>query len=193
MPLPLRVFEERYLVMLSRILNSEPAEFGVVLIERGQEVGGGEHRFSVGTIAQIVQLDATEEFIVLVAEGERRIEVIEWLDEDPHPHASIRTLANLEWTDDLRPLCDRAEDAVRSALRLAEQFGDQLWSPDVELSSDPMAAVWQLAAVAPLGPLDQVALLRSATTKELLEAVIAACGGIESSLGSGWPDEQPEA
>jgi Lon protease-like protein len=42
MPLPLRVFEERYLVMLSRILADDPAEFGVVLIERGQEVGGGD-------------------------------------------------------------------------------------------------------------------------------------------------------
>lgn len=45
LPLQLRVFEERYLVMLSRILVNEPAEFGVVLIERGQEVGGGEQRF----------------------------------------------------------------------------------------------------------------------------------------------------
>lgn len=191
MPLPLRVFEERYLVMLSRILTAEPAEFGVVLIERGQEVGGGEHRFSVGTVAQIVQLDATEQFVVLVAEGERRIEVIEWLDENPHPRASIRTLPNLVWTDDLQPLRDRAEASVRSALQLAGQFGEQSWSPDVELSTDPMAAAWQLAAVAPIGPLDQVALLRSASTKELLEAVITTCGGIESALGSGWPDEQP--
>ena len=42
MPLRLRVFEQRYLVMLSDLLQSQTAEFGVVLIDRGQEVGGGE-------------------------------------------------------------------------------------------------------------------------------------------------------
>jgi Lon protease-like protein len=47
MPLPLRVFEPRYLAMLSEILPDEPSEFAVVLIERGSEVGGGEHRFPV--------------------------------------------------------------------------------------------------------------------------------------------------
>ncbi|HEY8912041.1 LON peptidase substrate-binding domain-containing protein [Lacisediminihabitans sp.] len=55
LPLQLRVFEERYLVMLSRILVNEPAEFGVFLIERGQEVGGGEQRFPLGTVAQVTE------------------------------------------------------------------------------------------------------------------------------------------
>ena len=32
MPLRLRVFEQRYLVMLSNLLQSDNAEFGVVLI-----------------------------------------------------------------------------------------------------------------------------------------------------------------
>jgi Lon protease-like protein len=179
MPLPLRVFEPRYLVMLSRILTSEPAEFGVVLIERGQEVGGGEQRFSVGTVAQITQLDATEEFVVLVAEGERRIEVVEWLDEDPHPVARIRELAPLEWTPDLQPLREQAEAAVRRSIRLAGELEEQLWSPDVELSSDPTAAAWQLAAITPVGPLDQVALLASTSMHELLTAVISLSGGLE--------------
>ncbi|MFI5429856.1 LON peptidase substrate-binding domain-containing protein [Aeromicrobium sp. UC242_57] len=53
MPLSLRVFEPRYLQMLQDILPDQTAEFGVVLIERGQEVGGGEKRFDVGTVAQV--------------------------------------------------------------------------------------------------------------------------------------------
>ena len=78
MPLSLRIFEERYVVMLSRVLQEDVSEFGVVLIERGQEVGGGEHRFGIGTVARIVQLEASEGFIGLVAEGERRIRVDEF-------------------------------------------------------------------------------------------------------------------
>jgi len=37
MPLRLRVFEERYLMMLADLLQREDARFGVVLIERGRE------------------------------------------------------------------------------------------------------------------------------------------------------------
>ncbi|MBT5730786.1 MAG: peptidase S16, partial [Microbacteriaceae bacterium] len=35
MPLALRVFEERYLKMMGAVLDNQPSEFGVVLIERG--------------------------------------------------------------------------------------------------------------------------------------------------------------
>lgn len=163
-------------MMLSRILNADPAEFGVVLIERGQEVGGGEHRFTTGTVAQITQLDATEEFVVLVAEGQRRIEVAEWLAEDPHPQARIRTLPDLEWHDDFQPLRDHAEVAVRQALRLAGEFEEQQWSPEVELSENPLAAAWQLAAITPVGPLDQIELLRANSLQQLLTMVISFSG-----------------
>ena len=189
MPLPLRVFEERYMVMLSRILPDEPSEFGVVLIERGQEVGGGEKRFTIGTVAQIQQLDADVDFVVLVAQGERRIEILEWLEEDPHPAARVRDLADLEWTDDLRPLREKAEEAVRRTLRTAGESGDQLWSADVEISDDPVAAVWQLAAIAPVGPLDQIALLRSETMESLLTALIELMDSAGESLGASWPEQ----
>ena len=189
MPLPLRVFEERYMVMLSRILPDEPSEFGVVLIERGQEVGGGEKRFTIGTVAQIQQLDADVDFVVLVAQGERRIEILEWLEEDPHPAARVRDLADLEWTDDLRPLREKAEEAVRRTLRAAGESGDQLWSADVEISDDPVAAVWQLAAIAPVGPLDQIALLRSETMESLLTALIELMDSAGESLGASWPEQ----
>ena len=189
MPLPLRVFEERYMVMLSRILPDEPSEFGVVLIERGQEVGGGEKRFTIGTVAQIQQLDADVDFVVLVAQGERRIEILEWLEEDPHPAARVRDLADLEWTDDLRPLREKAEEAVRRTLRTAGESGDQLWSADVEISDDPVAAAWQLAAIAPIGPLDQIALLRSETMESLLTALIELMDSAGESLGASWPEQ----
>lgn len=189
LPLQLRVFEERYLVMLSRILADEPAEFGVVLIERGQEVGGGEHRFRYGTVAQITQLAASDGFVGVLAQGERRVEVLEWLDEDPYPEALIRNIPELEWDDDLYPLREEAEQAVRRALALASEFTDQAWSPDVELSEDPTAAAWQLAGITPVGPLDQVALLQSTTMEGLLTAVLVYTAAAVDSFRSPWPEE----
>ena len=172
MPLQLRVFEERYLVMLARVLDAEPAEFGIVLIERGQEVGGGERRFSIGTVARVTQLEAPQGYLGLVVQGERRIEVTEWMPEDPHPLATVRVLPDLEWDDALLPRREQAEHLVRRTLSLASEFSDQEWSPDVVLSHDPTAAAWQLAAIAPVGPLDQIALLRSKTMSALLDNII---------------------
>jgi len=172
MPLPLRVFEERYLVMLAGILQEEPSEFGVVLIERGQEVGGGEKRFTVGTVARIDELEAAEGFIAVIAEGDRRFEVVDWLDDDPYPQAQLRELDDLEWDDELEPLIERAEKVVRRSLAMASEFSDQQWAADVEISEEPIARAWQLAGIAPLGEIDQIALLGSTTTKQLLDAII---------------------
>jgi uncharacterized protein len=192
MPLQLRVFEERYIVMLSRILQTEPSEFGVVLIERGQEVGGGERRFGVGTIAQVTQLEGAEGFVGLIAEGSRRIEVIEWLDDDPHPQARVRELPELEWSDELLPLRLEAEQTVRRALAVASEFVDQQWAADVEVSDDPVAAAWQLAAIAPLAEIDQIALLASPTMDALLKELITMTTAAEEMLRMTWPDDLDE-
>jgi Lon protease-like protein len=188
MPLQLRVFESRYVVMLAEILEDEPAEFGVVLIERGQEVGGGEHRFTTGTVARILQLEGAEGFIAVVAQGERRIEVENWLDDEPFPQARIRELPELSWNDSLQPLRERAEHEVRRALALASEFADMPWAASVEISDDPVEAAWQLAAISPLGPVDQMELLRSTSMEQLLIATIQLVDAAADSLGQAWPD-----
>jgi len=181
MPLPLRIFEPRYLAMLGSILAEEPSEFGVVLIERGQEVGGGDQRMGIGTVAQIVELDTSAEAVLVVALGDRRFEVVDWLPDEPFPRAEVRPLPELEWSDDLVPLRDRAEGKVRRALARATEWGEGRWPADVELADDPASAAWQLAAVAPLGPLDQVALLRSTSVDQLLNRVIDLVTAVEAA------------
>jgi uncharacterized protein len=51
-PLPLRIFETRYIDMVRRCMRETQA-FGVVLIREGNEVGPAE-TFDVGTLAKIV-------------------------------------------------------------------------------------------------------------------------------------------
>jgi Lon protease-like protein len=188
MPLPLRVFEPRYLAMLSEILADEPSEFGVVLIERGSEVGGGEKRFQVGTIAQVTDLDASEDFVVLVAEGTRRFEVVDWLDDDPYPRAQIRVLDDFVWDHSLAPLRAKAESAVRSLLTLATERAGEGWPADIALSDDPVTSSWQLAAIAPLGPLDQVQLLNVVDLPTLLVLLIDLAAGATESFLALYPD-----
>jgi uncharacterized protein len=172
MPLPLRVFEERYMVMLSRILQDEPAEFGVALLERGPESGGGGTTFDVGTVAQITALDAEEGFIFVQSQGERRFVIERWLDDDPHPIAIVRDLPELEWDDGLLELRTRAEQVVRRTIALASEFRDIPWSSTIVLDDDLLASSWQLAAIAPLEQLDHVTLLRSESLQQLLSRTI---------------------
>jgi uncharacterized protein len=171
MPLRLRVFEERYLIMLAELLKNEDAQFGVVLIERGWEVGGGEQRFDLGTIAEITQLGAQEGFVGLVAQGGRRFDVTQWLKDAPHPRAEISEIADLEWDIGLWQLREETEHLVRRTLAVASEFAGNVWPADIELSPDPAAAAWQLAAIAPLNALDQVRLLRAGSFEELLGRV----------------------
>lgn len=185
MPLVLRVFEERYLAMLAQVLREEPSEFGVVLIERGQEVGGGEHRFDIGTVAQITQLESAEGFIALVAVGTRRIRVREWLDDAPYPRAMVEMLDDFVWDDTLAPTRERVEQTVRRSLAVGAEFGEVQYSATVELENDPVDAAWQLAAIAPLNELDQLTLLRSESLpglfNELEDLAAAAATAISDS------------
>jgi Lon protease-like protein len=170
-PLPLRVFEPRYLTMVGRLLDEdEPGfEFGVVLIERGSEAGGGDQRASVGTLARLVSVAAGAEHLLIVGVGTRRFTVERWLDDDPYPQAELSLLQELEWSDALAPLLAETEAIVRRVVaRMAEPETDV----DIELSEDPVAAAWQLAAIAPLGEYDRYALLTSMSIGGLLRQTI---------------------
>ena len=169
MPLPLRIFEPRYLKLLGDLVAAENPEFGVVLIERGQEVGGGEKRMEIGTIASVTNIGTLEEFYGLESVGARRFRVNAWLPDDPYPIADIDFLPDLIWDDTLMPSRVHLETKVRQLLALASEFGDLQYGSDIELSDDPMEACWQLAGVLPVGQLDQMDLLGSQSAEELIK------------------------
>lgn len=75
-PLPLRVFEPRYVDLVSHCLrNDEP--FGVCLIQSGQEVGDAATPFAVGTLAKIVDWHQYDDGVLGIrAVGQRRIRVV---------------------------------------------------------------------------------------------------------------------
>lgn len=174
-PLVLRVFEPRYLTMMGRLLDLEGPEFGVVLIERGLEAGGGDERASVGTMARILQVEAGAADLYVVAVGGDRITVDRWRQDDPHPIADVSTMPPLSWDDALEPLRREAERVVRRTANLASALGEGRWDPQTPLSDDPVEASWQLAAIAPLGEYDQFRLLGSTTLGGLLRAIIDLC------------------
>ncbi|MGH9112480.1 MAG: LON peptidase substrate-binding domain-containing protein [Acidimicrobiales bacterium] len=158
MLLPLHVFEPRYRQLVADCRAAD-GTFGVVLIERGSEVGGGDVRTDVGTLAQIARADALPDGRwVLAAVGVRRIRVEAWLPDDPYPRAEL-----VDWPDDPDGAGDLDWEDVTALLRRTAALRRELGEPapplDLELAGDPVVASYQAAAVAPIGPADRQRLL----------------------------------
>jgi Lon protease-like protein len=159
MVLPLHVFEPRYQALVEHCLAGTP-EFGVVLIERGSEVGGGDLRRDVGAVARIVEAARFDDGRwALGCVGVRRIRVERWLPDDPYPRAEV-----LDWPDEAASpeapaAARRVTTALRQVLALAAELGVPAAPATTELSDDPGIASHQATALAPLGPVDTHALL----------------------------------
>jgi Lon protease-like protein len=182
MPLSLRIFEERYLKLLGDLVTSDNPEFGVVLIERGQEVGGSDKRMGIGTIASVTNIGTLDEFYGLESVGSQRFRVNAWLPDDPYPLADVDLLPDLIWDDSLTPARVHLEAKVRNLLAFASEFGDLQYGADTEFSDDPIDACWQLAGVLPIGQLDQRDLLQSVSAEELISRTLEIVNTADETL-----------
>jgi uncharacterized protein len=169
MVLPLHVFEPRYRRMVDDSRTHHDGTFGVVLIERGSEVGGGDVRTDVGTLARIERAEELPDGRwILGVVGIHRIRVERWLPDDPYPRAQIH-----EWAEELREPAEDAEETgddrdeitilLRRAAALRREIGEPAPPLDLELADDPVVAGYQAAVVAPLGPADRQVLLAAPT------------------------------
>ena len=74
-PLPLRIFETRYIDMISERLQKE-APFGVLLIREGDETGSAS-TYDVGTLARIIDwYQGSDGLLGVTAIGERRFRLV---------------------------------------------------------------------------------------------------------------------
>ncbi len=173
--LPLVVFEPRYRQMVIDLLADDvnDPEFGVVMIERGLEVGGGEARTMVGTVARVVDVSALPDGrYAVVAVGSERLAVNAWLPDDPYPLADVDL-----WPDDDRTVVDLAaaaeriaglHDRVRALNVEVAELGELAPPPDTEISDDPHLALYHLGSLSPLGPADRHRMLQASTLTERL-------------------------
>ena len=182
MPLSLRIFEERYLKLLGDLITEDEPEFGVVLIERGAEVGGGDKRLEIGTLASVTDIGTLDQFYGIESIGAQRLRVNAWLPDNPYPMADVDFLPDLIWHDSLMPSRVHLETKVRNLLAVASEFGDLQYGPDTELSDDPMDACWQLAGILPVGGLDLFDLLQAQSAEELISGTYDLVNALGEAL-----------
>lgn len=157
---PLRMFEPRYQELLDKVLASD-ATFGVVLIERGSEVGGGDLRFSTGTLVKVVSVSSlprTKDRAIVVA-GLKRIRVSRWLADDPFPQAEVGDLPDS--VDESLPDLEPAMASLRRVLALASELGSDVAGIGLEVADDVLASSYQLAALCPISAFDSQKLLEA--------------------------------
>ncbi|MCU1499365.1 MAG: dac [Acidimicrobiales bacterium] len=167
--LPLHVFEDRYRALVERCLAADE-DFGVVLISRGSEVGGGDLRTDVGTRARIVRAEAAPDGRCgILAAGTRRIRVDGWLEDDPYPRAEIR-----DWPDPapgggVAAALGGAVVRLRRVLALRAELGEAGPPATVDLDpDDPSLASHRLVGLSPLGDLDRQELLSAPSIEDRL-------------------------
>lgn len=181
--LPLRIFEPRYGALVRHCMaTGDP--FGVVLISRGREVGGGDARCDVGVTSRITEcVDQGAGRYALHCRTGERIRVREWLPDDPYPRARITP-----WPDEPGPevspvqLLDVEDRAVALFERIAQARGITLPGREVLLgqrAGRPAGErLFALASRIPIGTADRYTVLAAPTAAERLAALREAVDAI---------------
>jgi len=122
-PLPLRIFETRYVDMIKRCMR-EDACFGVVLVSGASEVGQPAGYSDVGTTARIVDFNLLPDGLLGIScRGERRFRVLErWREADG------LNMGSIEWLDNASPAVVRVPAEFRHLAdllrRVLPELGD---------------------------------------------------------------------
>ncbi len=188
--LPMQIFEPRYAALVRDCMRDDDPRFGVVLISQGREVGGGDVRCDVGTVARItdcVDLADSGRFVLRCRTAER-IRVCDWLPDDPYPRAMVQA-----WPDEPgKPVTagqlEELEDRVMALFeRIASAREFSLPDREVVLGSvadidDPGVRLYALAARVPIGPADRYSVLAAPSAAERLAALSEAVDSVAAVI-----------
>jgi uncharacterized protein len=188
--LPMQIFEPRYTALVRDCIRDDDPRFGVVLISQGREVGGGDVRCDIGTVARItecVDLAGSGRFMLRCRTGER-IRVCDWLPDDPYPRAMVRA-----WPDEPgEPVsADQLEELEDRAMALFERIAQarnfSLPDRDVVLGNtaeavDAGARLYGLAARIPIGAADRYSVLAAPSAAERLAALSEAVDSVAAVI-----------
>ena len=188
--LPLQIFEPRYAELVRDCMRDNNPRFGVVLISQGREVGGGDVRCDVGTVARItecVDIAGSGRFMLRCRTAER-IKVCEWLPDNPYPRAVVE-----EWPDEpgkrvsagqLEQLEDRMMalfERIANARDLPVPDREEVLGSDTD-TADPGERLYALASRIPIGPADRYSVLSAPTADDRLTALSEAVDSVAAVI-----------
>ena len=153
-PLALRIFEPRYLDMVSRCLKEERG-FGICLIRDGDEVGEAAHPYEIGTLSRISYFTRRPDGLLgITAQGEQRFRILK-----SEEQADRLLLAEVQLLPQVAPIT--LPEEYQRLERLLRSIIEELDHPHRNLERRYHDAEWigaRLAELLPL-PLEQKQLL----------------------------------
>lgn len=165
--LPLQIFEQRYLSLISHCLKSDSG-FGVVLIRDGREVGQVPQVFPVGVYARIVDWHQLPNGLLgITVQGERKFRILNTeAQADQLLQAAVEFLAE-------EPICEIPEQYLE-LVALVQQLSRHpaVASLGLPAVKDGRMLGWQLTQLLPLSNPDKVALLALQDPLERLQRLV---------------------
>lgn len=165
--LPLRIFEARYLDMISECAGEQKG-FGICAIRSGAEVGRAADCYTVGTVASVQDFDRSEDGVLcIVAHGHRRFRIV---NRQVEPSQLLR--ADVQWLEDAGQAALPANRRPLAAF--LEQLIRQAGKPFSDMQVDYDNAAWvagRLAELLPFALGDKQRLLEMDNPLDRLEAL----------------------
>ena len=171
-PLPLRIFEPRYLDMVSRCMR-EQSGFAVVLLGEGEEVSSATSFAATGTEARIVDFDRLEGGLLGIScLGRERVRVVEaWREADGLNRGRVLDIAadpvvpvpiDLDW---LKDVVARVLPEAGDAYRHVEPRDDAAWVANRLAELLPLSLSDRQTLLELADPIERLAVLEPAVTR----------------------------
>jgi len=171
-PLPLRIFEPRYLDMVSHCLR-EQSGFAVVLLGEGEEADQATSFAATGTEARIVDFDRLEDGLLGIScIGRERVRVVEaWRGPDGLNRGRVLDIAPdpvVPVPEDQAWLADVVQQALpqtEDIYRHVERRSDAAWVGNRLAELLPLALADRQSLLELGDPLERLAVLEPAVTR----------------------------
>lgn len=174
--LPLRIFEERYKLMINECLRDQTS-FGVVLIKAGREVGGPVVPHEVGTTARIAQAQHLEEGrISLQAIGEQTFRLARITQQRPYMRGEVEFLESRAGDEaELEDVIDSVKQQFSAHLDILSQMSERQ-RVDLNLDLDPESLSYLVASVLAIENSEKQQLLEIERTDLRLQRELGILG-----------------
>jgi len=174
--LPLRIFEPRYLEMVSTCMK-EGTGFGIALILSGSEVGEAAKTYDIGSYARIIDWNMRDDgFLGISVQSEQRFRI---LASEVRPNQLI--YAEVEMLEERQSQAFPQE--YRAAVALLRDIINKVGGHYAEIPpryDDPLWVSGRLAELLPIEPLQKQHLLQMDDPLQRLERLCAMWDCMES-------------
>ena len=145
--LPLRIFEPRYLDMVSQCMKTGSG-FGICLIKEGKETGTAAKVYDVGTLCDISYFNTQADGLLsITATGKQRFKIV---DQEIRPNQLTVATVSILRDESSQPIPAN----FNSAVNLLEKLFEQLGQPYKKLPKNYQCASWVSSRLTELLPFD---------------------------------------